>query len=109
MNCDWEYLQTLRTLKSSQPMPRLKDLLEYLASPGLEDIWILLDIKILLPSLTDAMLGTSTVKKFDDYADALFRSIAETLADAPPSSRPWNQRILLGCWAVSLYFYPKFF
>jgi hypothetical protein len=27
-------------------MPRLADLLEYLASPGLEDIWVLLDIKV---------------------------------------------------------------
>ena len=27
-------------------MPRLIDLLEYLAQPGLEDIWVLLDIKV---------------------------------------------------------------
>ena len=27
-------------------MPRLADLLEYLAQPGLEDIWVLLDIKV---------------------------------------------------------------
>lgn len=27
-------------------MPRLKELLEYLASPGLEDLWVLLDIKV---------------------------------------------------------------
>jgi len=27
-------------------MPRLSDLLEYLAQPGLEDIWVLLDIKV---------------------------------------------------------------
>jgi tubulin gamma/phosphatidylglycerol phospholipase C len=27
-------------------MPRLVDLLEYLAQPGLEDIWVLLDIKV---------------------------------------------------------------
>jgi hypothetical protein len=29
-------------------MPRLLDLLEYLAQPGLEDIWVLLDIKVRL-------------------------------------------------------------
>tara|TARA_R110002003_G_scaffold171_3_gene13855 strand:+ start:5839 stop:5955 length:117 start_codon:yes stop_codon:yes gene_type:complete len=29
-------------------MPRLLDLLEYLAQPGLEDIWVLLDIKVCL-------------------------------------------------------------
>lgn len=27
-------------------MPRLVDLLEYLAQPGLEEIWLLLDIKV---------------------------------------------------------------
>ena len=27
-------------------MPRLADLLEYLAQPGLEDIWVMLDIKV---------------------------------------------------------------
>lgn len=30
-------------------MPRLVDLLEYLAQPGLEDIWVLLDIKVSFP------------------------------------------------------------
>jgi hypothetical protein len=33
-------------------MPRLADLLEYLASPGLqEDIWLLLDIKVGIQSM----------------------------------------------------------
>lgn len=32
-------------------MPRLIDLLEYLAQPGLEDIWVLLDIKVRLKRL----------------------------------------------------------
>jgi len=27
-------------------MPRLADLLEYLTQPGLEDVWVLLDIKV---------------------------------------------------------------
>ena len=27
-------------------MPRLRDLLQFLASPGLEDTWLLLDIKV---------------------------------------------------------------
>jgi phosphatidylglycerol phospholipase C len=30
-------------------MPRLIDLLEYLAQPGLEEIWVLLDIKVRSP------------------------------------------------------------
>lgn len=47
IDCDWSYLKTLRTLKApQQAMPRLRDLLEYLTTPGLEDIWILLDIKV---------------------------------------------------------------
>jgi hypothetical protein len=46
-DCDWTYLSTVRTLKEPhQPMPRLSDLLEYVAEPGLEDIWVLLDIKV---------------------------------------------------------------
>jgi hypothetical protein len=63
-------------------MPRLKDLLEFLTTPGLEDIWVLLDIKL------------------DNDADDVMRLIAETLAEVK-SPKPWNQRILLGCWAVS--------
>lgn len=44
---DWAYISTLKTLKEpQQQMPRLQDLLEYLTQPGLEDIWLLLDIKV---------------------------------------------------------------
>ena len=44
---DWEYVKTLRTKQAPhEPMPRLKDLLEYLAQPGREDVWVLLDIKV---------------------------------------------------------------
>lgn len=47
IDCDWEYLRTLRTVaEPHEPMPRLSDLLEYLSQPGLEKIWILLDIKV---------------------------------------------------------------
>jgi hypothetical protein len=63
-------------------MPRLKDLLEFLTTPGLEEIWVLLDIKI------------------DDDSDDLMRLITETLADVKPT-KPWKERIVLGCWAVS--------
>ena len=46
---DWSYLSELRTLKEPHVgMPRFLDLLEYLASPGLEHIWLLLDIKVRL-------------------------------------------------------------
>lgn len=47
IDCDWSFLETLRTTREPHvAMPRLKDLLEYLATPGLEDIWLLLDIKV---------------------------------------------------------------
>ena len=47
IDCTWEYLSKQRTIKAPhESMPRLKDLLEYVASPGLEDIWIMLDIKV---------------------------------------------------------------
>ncbi|KAH8811688.1 putative glycerophosphoryl diester phosphodiesterase [Xylogone sp. PMI_703] len=82
INCDWEYLKTLRTLKEPhEPMPRLKDLLEYLTEPGLENIWLLLDIKI------------------DNDADDIMRTIATTIEEVPPTT-PWAQRVVLGCWAV---------
>ncbi|KAH8599389.1 PLC-like phosphodiesterase [Bisporella sp. PMI_857] len=82
IDCEWSYLKTLQTLKAPhQAMPRLKDLLEYLATPGLEDIWILLDIKL------------------DNNKDDVMRLIADTLAEVKPT-RPWNQRVLLGCWAA---------
>ena len=46
-DCDWAYLSSLRTLREpSEPMPRLVDLLEYLARPGLEGMWVLLDVKV---------------------------------------------------------------
>lgn len=46
-DCDWEYLQTLRTLQAPhEPIPRFVDVLEYLRQPGREHIWILLDIKV---------------------------------------------------------------
>lgn len=47
IDCDWPYISTLRTVQAPhEAMPRLRDLLEYLTTPGLEDIWILLDIKV---------------------------------------------------------------
>lgn len=46
-DCDWSYVSTLRTMKSTpSPMPRLADLLHYLTQSGMEDKWLLLDIKV---------------------------------------------------------------
>jgi hypothetical protein len=40
-------LSKLKTLKEPhESMPRLADLLEYLAQPGMEEIWVMLDIKV---------------------------------------------------------------
>ena len=44
---DWDYLSSMRTTQAThEAMPCLKDLLEYLSQPGLESIWLLLDIKV---------------------------------------------------------------
>ncbi|KAI9792664.1 MAG: hypothetical protein M1816_001763 [Peltula sp. TS41687] len=82
-DCDWGYLRTVRTLKEPhEPMPRLRDLLEYLALPGSEDIWVLLDIKL------------------DNDADEVMRLIGQTILEVNPSEKPWNQRIVIGCWTA---------
>ncbi|KAH6683033.1 putative glycerophosphoryl diester phosphodiesterase [Halenospora varia] len=102
IDCDWSYLKTLRTLKEPhEPMPRLKDLLEYLASPGLEDIWVLLDIKVPWPSVLEPLKNNRIDHwaKLDNHADKVFRLIATTLQEVKPS-RPWNQRVLIGVWAA---------
>lgn len=81
-------------------MPRFTDLLEYLASPGLEDIWVLLDIKVhKLVHLHDGNKANALVK-LDNNPDDIMRLIGSTLAQVKPT-KPWNQRIVLGCWAVS--------
>ncbi|OAL48962.1 tubulin nucleotide-binding domain-like protein [Pyrenochaeta sp. DS3sAY3a] len=84
IDCDYEFLSKVRTLKAPhEPMPRLVDLLEYLAQPGLEDIWVLLDIKL------------------DNNADDVMRLIGDTIRSVQPSpSRPWQSRIVLGVWAA---------
>ncbi|KAI1407902.1 PLC-like phosphodiesterase [Hypoxylon sp. FL1857] len=94
-DCDWNYLSTLRTLREPrQPMPRLVDLLEYLAQPEQAHVWLLLDIKT------------------DDDSTQLLTRLAATIASVP-TSRPWNQRLILGPWdahwmAACLRFLPGF-
>lgn len=83
IECDWSYLSQLRTLREPHvPMPRLRDLLEYISQPEMQHIWILLDIKL------------------DNNADDVMRLIAETLAAVPPGSNPWQNRVVLGFWAA---------
>lgn len=68
-------------------MPRFKDLLLYLTKPGLEDIWVMLDIKP------------------DNDAEAIMRLIAADIAEVKPT-KPWNERIVLGIWAVRMIQFP---
>lgn len=91
IDCDWSYLRTLRTIREPhEAMSRLKDLLDFLTTPGLEEIWVLLDIKR------------------DNDSDAMMKLIAETLAEVKPT-KPWEERIVLGCWAVSFASWEDFF
>lgn len=86
IDCNWDYLETLRTVAEPHvPLPRLRDLLRYLTTEGLEDIWVLLDIKR------------------DNNLDDVFRLIAAEIASVPssPTGKPWDQRIVLGIWAAN--------
>jgi phosphatidylglycerol phospholipase C len=113
IDCDWEYLSTLRSTESPHdPMPRLMDLLEYLASPEREHILVLLDIKVpgdqhLNPSFLSLSLSPSPNRlrlQTDDDARTMMEGIAETLKMAPTYSVQWYVRIILGCWRVSSFF-----
>ncbi|KAG8623599.1 hypothetical protein KVT40_008575 [Elsinoe batatas] len=84
IDCDWSFVSKQRTIaEPHQAMPRLQDLLEYVAQPGLEEIWVLLDIKL------------------DNDSEKIMRLMAETIKRVtPPASKPWKERIVLGCWAA---------
>ena len=83
IDCDWQHLSTMRTLREPKvPMPRFQELLEYVAQPGLEHIWLFLDIKL------------------DNNSDDVMRLIAKDLASVNSGSRPWKDRVILGIWAA---------
>ncbi|KAK5950342.1 hypothetical protein OHC33_008561 [Knufia fluminis] len=83
IDCDWAFLSQLRTTKAPyEPMPRLRDLLEYISQPSLQDVWILLDIKL------------------DNDSENVMRLIADTLASVDPGRNPWQNRVVLGIWAA---------
>lgn len=63
-------------------MPRLEDVLDYLAEPGMESMWLLLDIKV------------------DDAAEDIIPRIAETIAMSSAPEVDWTHRIVLGCWTA---------
>lgn len=78
----WAHLSTLRTLREPrQPMPRLSDLLAYLAEPAHASIWLLIDIKV------------------DDAAEDMVPLLAAAIRAAPPPGN-WTSRIVLGCWTA---------
>lgn len=53
IECDWDFLSQQQTLKEPHAsMPKLTDLLEYLATPGLENVWLLLDVKVFFSDFT---------------------------------------------------------
>ncbi|KAI1738995.1 PLC-like phosphodiesterase [Xylaria scruposa] len=77
---DWSEISQLRTLREPhQPMPRFIDLLEYLDQPGLEDIWLMLDIK-----------------RHDDPEEIMQRTAAAL--GSVSSRRPWSTRVTPCCW-----------
>ncbi|KAI1980978.1 hypothetical protein LOZ53_005775 [Ophidiomyces ophidiicola] len=83
VDCDWKYLSTLRTLKEPhEPLPRLVDLLKYIASPERAHVWILLDIKV------------------DNNTHNVIAGLADALASVPSPNRPWDERVVLGCWTA---------
>jgi glycerophosphoryl diester phosphodiesterase len=98
----WAELQEFRTKRQpSQKMCSFAELLEWLAQDDdteetpseaseniqttkIEDVWVLLDIKL------------------DNDPDTVMRRLAETIRAAPISRKhPWDERIVLGIWAVS--------
>ncbi|KAI9819724.1 MAG: hypothetical protein M1832_003958 [Thelocarpon impressellum] len=84
IECDWEFLSKLRTKKAPhEPMPRLLDLLEYLASPERAHIWLMLDIKASLDHRCSCVATLTTI---------------EAVPRSP--GYPWQGRIVLGCWVA---------
>jgi hypothetical protein len=85
-------------------MPRLKDLLQYLATPGLEDIWLLLDIKVPWPAFIEPLQKDRVNKwrKLDNDAEEIMHLIAQTINEVEPS-KAWEGRVVLGCWAVCIW------
>lgn len=81
-------------------MPRLLDLLAWLARPEADpSVWVLLDIKT------------------DDDPELLLPAIARTIASVPlpGGGRGWKERVVIGCWNVCfpllllpLLVYPSF-
>ncbi|RYO83122.1 hypothetical protein DL766_004456 [Monosporascus sp. MC13-8B] len=100
---DWSYLSRLRTLrKPRQPMARLVDLLEYLNEPGLEHVWVMLDIK--RPCLAGRVADVSaSAEQRDGDPGEMLRRVAAALDSVPAArgARPWRDRVLVCCWSAA--------
>ncbi|KAK4508362.1 hypothetical protein PRZ48_002100 [Zasmidium cellare] len=80
----WDEIKDLRTTSPPHvPMPRMEDLLDFLTRPGMEEIWVLVDIKL------------------DNDAEDIMRLLGATMARVkqPPGGN-WRERIVLGLWAA---------
>ncbi|KAK5170167.1 uncharacterized protein LTR77_004752 [Saxophila tyrrhenica] len=98
-DCTWDEISKMRTVGGGQgdkakakagirtegeAMARLQDLLEYLAQPGLEEVWVMLDIKL------------------SNSAEQIMRLLGSTIAAVPPAQggKRWEERIVMGIWAA---------
>ncbi|QSS54802.1 glycerophosphoryl diester phosphodiesterase [Histoplasma capsulatum var. duboisii H88] len=52
------------------------------AAPERKDVWILLDIKR------------------DNHPETIMDTLADLLRSTPSEHKPWNERIILGCWTT---------
>jgi hypothetical protein len=100
IDCDWEYISGLRTLREPhEPMPRLLDLVEYLAQPEMAQIWLLLDIKV-SPSSSPTQLRSDPLQ-LDNKPNDIMGQMAKVFEKIPPPvGTLWKDRVVLGFWAV---------
>ena len=112
IDCDWHKLSQLRTIREPrQSMPRLRDLLEYLAAPGREHVWLLLDIKtdndpeevmrLIAETLASVPAGASPSGIEQEDEDGLLdNSSIEKRGSSPARPTPtWHSRVVLGVWS----------
>lgn len=104
-HCDWEYLQNVTMLdEPHERVPKLTDLLEFLAQPENEQLWAFLDVKVSKPSFANCYcceLYINREKLLNDPV-AIVPQIAKTIASVPhAANKPWHTRLVVGCWASS--------
>lgn len=84
IDCDYDYIQSLRTLTSPpEKMPTLKELLRFLKEPEATHLWLLLDIKL------------------DNDPEDVMRLTGEALREVGGEGvEGWAGRVVLGVWAL---------